>query len=91
MCVLRSGGAVAVLRAVHHHAAGRTHIQLHADGDAAGQRGADRGVLLQPADRAAGSQRPGQASHAHCSQNAVSYSVFLQNIAVDHFMELHDE
>lgn len=37
----RPGGSVPVLLPVHHHPAVWTHIQLHPDGDAAGECGED--------------------------------------------------
>ena len=56
----RSGGSVPVLRSVHHDPAVRPHIQLRSDRDAAGERGADGGILHRPAHRAAAPEHRGQ-------------------------------
>ncbi|XP_029948757.1 collagen alpha-1(I) chain [Salarias fasciatus] len=47
------GGARPLVRPLHHLPAVGHHLQLHTDGDAAGECGADGGVLHQPAQRAA--------------------------------------
>lgn len=56
---IRSGGSVPVLRPVHHSVAVRPDLQLHPDGDAAGERGEDGGVLDGPPQRAAGPEHAG--------------------------------
>lgn len=56
---IRSGGSVPVLRPVHHNVAVRPDLQLHPDGDAAGERGEDGGVLDGPPQRAAGPEHAG--------------------------------
>lgn len=61
---IRSGGSVPVVRPVHHSVAVRPDLLLHPDGDAAGERGEDGGVLDRLAQRAAGPEHAGLTGQA---------------------------